>query len=400
MDETREKRRLSFKEVIFLVVLVPLSFFLGLEVLCRVFSLDQKFSPLNSAMQLEMPTWMQKDENAAERASRASSDPQALEWLSMFEEAPGFRVRLIPNVKRAVTNTFSQIPFEKSVKYLVKANSIGFRSDEVTPEKAPGVFRILVFGDSSSFGWGVNQNESFSALLPDLLQKNNPAAKVEVANFAIPGDSSAYGQLIAENIIPKYKSDLVVLGFGANDAKKSLVSHTSQVDKFRSSKLIDSVQEIARYSALVRTLRVLLSKMAKGEGSGEKQRTKKSAVTREDYIENLKSMGLIALGNGAKNVLLLNLCTPGSYSRLANSLADNENWLYLNGQTRLLDLIPAISQGKIETDLVAEMRKNYGEDLKRDSLYYVTSDACHPNKLGHKLIAEELARIIGPLINK
>lgn len=353
-------------------------------------------------MQLEMPAWMQKDENTIQRATRASSDPAALEWLSMFEEASGFRVRLIPNIERSVVNTFSQIPFEKNSKYSIKANSLGFRSAEIKPEKNLNTFRILIFGDSSSFGWGVNQNESFSFLLPSLLKDTNSSIQIEVGNFAIPGDSSEYGHLIAQLFIPKYNPDLVILGFGANDAKRSSVTHTSQVEKFRSNSFISSAQGVAQYSALFRSLRALITRITKAQPAAgtKKDNNLRPAVTKERYSSNLKHMAKLSIDSGAKQVLILNLCTPNNYARTASKLAEEKKLLYLNGQALLLELLPMITEGKFENTLVEEMRRNYPFELKRDPLYYITSDACHPNKLGHKVIADRLAEIIAPIMNK
>jgi lysophospholipase L1-like esterase len=40
------------------------------------------------------------------------------------------------------------------------------------------------------------------------------------------------------------------------------------------------------------------------------------------------------------------------------------------------------------------MREQYPEFLLRDDLFYVSSDLCHPNVVGHALIADRLAELL------
>ena len=54
----------------------------------------------------------------------------------------------------------------------VKINSLGLRDYEFSPEKPPGVYRILVLGDSTTFGWGVAMNETASKILERELNAN------------------------------------------------------------------------------------------------------------------------------------------------------------------------------------------------------------------------------------
>src|SRR5262249_23020956 len=60
-------------------------------------------------------------------------------------------------------------------------NSLGFR-DKPRVSQTPGVaHRIVLYGDSSVFGWGVAQGERFS----DIVERETPT--VEVWNHAVPG---------------------------------------------------------------------------------------------------------------------------------------------------------------------------------------------------------------------
>ncbi|RIL11575.1 MAG: hypothetical protein DCC75_02045, partial [Proteobacteria bacterium] len=282
---------------------------------------------------LEMPTWMLEEYNTAARTVKARVDLDALEWLNLFEQGEGFRVRLVPNIRKEVVNTFSRLRSDRSKRYLIESNDLGFRSGPLPPSKQPGTFRVAVFGDSSSFGWGVNQDDSLSSLLPRLLEKRYPGRKFEAVNFAIPGDSSEYGRLIFEKFAAQIDADLVIIGFGANDAKKVGASHQKQVDRFRTGMRTVQIEKLLQRSSLIRVLSRLLRKEQNIEGA-EKRAT--PAVRLNRYRENLKFMASRSIEYGAKNSLLLNLCTPGNYSKVARKIANNAGFLYFNGQSYLL----------------------------------------------------------------
>jgi hypothetical protein len=144
MNETAKP--LTIFQKFFLAVIVPSFFLLLLEVICRIFSVPALLNPADSPMALEMPTWMMREASTHSKATRVKYDEKTVDWLNIFEEGPGFRVRLIPNIEKAISNTFSQIPYDREAEYLVKANSLGFRGDEVTPRRAPGT-RVLSAGE-------------------------------------------------------------------------------------------------------------------------------------------------------------------------------------------------------------------------------------------------------------
>jgi hypothetical protein len=60
-------------------------------------------------------------------------------------------------------------------------NDQGFRDGDRVRSKPPGTHRVVLYGDSLVFGWGLHDGERFS----DLLERNNPT--LEIWNHAIPG---------------------------------------------------------------------------------------------------------------------------------------------------------------------------------------------------------------------
>ncbi|MDP1869533.1 MAG: GDSL-type esterase/lipase family protein [Bradyrhizobium sp.] len=104
------------------------------------------------------------------------------------------------------------------------ANSRGHRDVEVPLKKPPGVFRILVLGDSFTVGSNVRQEEAYPKALERLL-KRAYGPRIEVVNTGIGGwDPFQYAQYF-EHYGYLFEADLVLVGFFVgNDAYSTLAS--------------------------------------------------------------------------------------------------------------------------------------------------------------------------------
>lgn len=101
--------------------------------------------------------------------------------------------------------------------YHVHINSQGLRGKEISVQKAPGVYRILCLGDSSTFGWGVNDEETYPAQLETLLNEELPDRKFEVLNAGATAYSSRdYLDYLKKKGL-RADPDLVIVGFFPND---------------------------------------------------------------------------------------------------------------------------------------------------------------------------------------
>lgn len=91
---------------------------------------------------------------------------------------------------------------------VLKINGQGMRMDsEVTNEKPPGKRRILVFGDSFSFGHGVRTGERYSDVLASLLDG------VEAVNSAVWASGTDQQYLLFRERVAEFPADLVILGY-------------------------------------------------------------------------------------------------------------------------------------------------------------------------------------------
>jgi GDSL-like Lipase/Acylhydrolase family len=96
-------------------------------------------------------------------------------------------------------------------------NSWGFRDVERKIRKAPGVHRILVLGDSFTFGAGVKYKED---LYPSLLERKlNGTQRWEVINSGVKGFSTAQELDYFLDKGLALRPDLVIVGHVLNDAE-------------------------------------------------------------------------------------------------------------------------------------------------------------------------------------
>ena len=102
--------------------------------------------------------------------------------------------------------------------YVYTHNSQGFRDVERSFVKPPGVFRVLVLGDSFTYGVGARLQEAYPYTLEHLLnRRQGPHPKMEVINAGIPRYWTEPERILLEQYGLKYAPDLVVVTFCPND---------------------------------------------------------------------------------------------------------------------------------------------------------------------------------------
>jgi hypothetical protein len=98
----------------------------------------------------------------------------------------------------------------------VRINNLGLRdADDATVEKSPQTFRVLVLGDSVTFGHG--SVHTYPALLEDMLRTWRPDIDFQVWNAAVPGYNTSQELAQLLEVGPTFRPDLVIVGFFDND---------------------------------------------------------------------------------------------------------------------------------------------------------------------------------------
>lgn len=96
-------------------------------------------------------------------------------------------------------------------------NSDGFREDEISESKPANACRIMVLGDSLTWGQGLAVEERYTDLLEGMLQERYPQKQIEVLNFGIQGLSTLEERDFLSQYKRRVEPDQVVVGFCYND---------------------------------------------------------------------------------------------------------------------------------------------------------------------------------------
>lgn len=119
---------------------------------------------------------------------------------------PELGQRLSPNYR----GWFAGVP--------VQINSLGFRDERDYPlEKSPNTFRILVIGDSVTFGHGTRSDTTYPVLLERRLREWKPEVDWQVWNLGVPGYATSQELAYLNRVGERYQPDLVIVGFYPND---------------------------------------------------------------------------------------------------------------------------------------------------------------------------------------
>ena len=100
----------------------------------------------------------------------------------------------------------------------VRINTLGFRdSRDYTLAKSPKTFRIIVLGDSVTFGHGSIWENTYPYLAEQQLRAWRPDVDWQVWNLGVPGYNTSTELAYLEDIGARYQPDLVIVGFYPND---------------------------------------------------------------------------------------------------------------------------------------------------------------------------------------
>jgi len=133
----------------------------------------------------------------------------------VFQYDPEIRYVPIPNQHGWVDDGF------------VNTNSLGFRGREIAVPKPKGRVRVVAVGDSVTFGFGVNDNETFCSQVEQLLKASTPGVDIEVLNLAVPGYDTRQEIGLLKRNVSALQPDLVLVGFYTNDVPDALTEKDS-----------------------------------------------------------------------------------------------------------------------------------------------------------------------------
>lgn len=100
----------------------------------------------------------------------------------------------------------------------VRRNSLGYRDREFGTRPHESVYRILLIGDSFTFGAGIrNPGDRFGDRLERTLNRRGRPERVRVFNAGLGGTHSADHLAMARDLVPRVRPNLVLLVYVFND---------------------------------------------------------------------------------------------------------------------------------------------------------------------------------------
>jgi hypothetical protein len=151
----------------------------------------------------------------------ANDDPSwRLRWIARQDGVPRLHYEIDewhPARGWALKVNLRDVPVQRGKT--LSSNSRGVRGHrEHADVRPPGITRILVLGDSFTFGEDVGDDETYSHHLEALL----PAT--EVVNLGVHGYGHDQMLIYLREVIGRYRPDVVILGFMTGDMERNVLS--------------------------------------------------------------------------------------------------------------------------------------------------------------------------------
>jgi hypothetical protein len=111
--------------------------------------------------------------------------------------------------------SYTLIPNHKYSKGIIKTNKYGFRNDPaITEKKKPGVFRIILLGDSIVFGVRLQPDKTIGAVLRKRFSEIDipGVTEFEVINLGMPGHNINQYAAVLDKYGMRYSPDLIIAG--------------------------------------------------------------------------------------------------------------------------------------------------------------------------------------------
>jgi lysophospholipase L1-like esterase len=342
------------------------------------------FEPTFRYKTYSIPSWMEELDSMELETYQRFVAEQGFVNEDVYAYQPDLRYgyKLKPDITISVRNYSSAFVVDKLPPWTIFSDKTGFRmalDSEVRKDTSGRTLYVL--GDSSSFGWGVDFEKSYPFLLVDKLKDFSP---VNLRNLSIPGFSSFQGKLLLQDLEDVKKDDWVILSFGWNDSFPSQQTDQLQFDSRNS--LAGKVSWSMRQVLFFKWMRTLLIDLP--EPSLVQKKDVGVRVPLKTYSKNLGMLVEEVRKKGAKPIMV-SVCNFAEYQDAARETAKNENISFFNFPSELEPFLSTVHD-RFPDQLVTYF-EIYGEEMENDPmLVYLFPDGCHPNEIGHGLMAEVL----------
>ncbi len=232
-------------------------------------------------------------------------------------------------------------------------------------DKRPDSYRVMTLGCSTTFGWGVDDPDSYPAKL-EVLTRSSGHPGTEIINGGQPGYTSFQGLWFWDDTLKHYSPDVVVIGYVVQDARKAAYSDKSQAilmrdHQFMKDHLLHRSRIYLGLLSLIGGVQIEAKEVGPNDTGGVYR------VPPEDYVANLRELVGKVESAGAKPVLFSYPLEREGYMaqhrRILAAAAEELKLPYLDPQSKM-------------------------EQASRQAELYFPRDKGHANAAGNALIAE------------
>jgi lysophospholipase L1-like esterase len=260
---------------------------------------------------------------------------------------------------------------------IYKINSKGYREREFSAEKDPDLTRIICVGNSCTFGWKVNLEQTYPKILEKLLNQNLPQPKFEVIDAGMTGYSTFQGVRFLKREILGFHPDIIIFSYGWNDM---CPSEREDKDQKFPPQWILNLDDFLSGSRFYSFLKFEIMNLLK---SKQPQDEKKLVyrVSIKDYQENLKELEKIAQGSGIK-VFFLSIPVSSAKVFIGPGKTSKPHIANKHYNKALRETTSEIGVPLIDVALLFEDRGDLYDKGREEYIHY--------NAKGHQVVAEAI----------
>jgi lysophospholipase L1-like esterase len=258
----------------------------------------------------------------------------------------------------------------------VRTNAYGLRGPALAPESSHPI-RLAAIGDSFTFGFGVDENDTFPSLLQGMLNSsgNLPGRSFEVLNFGVVGYSSRDEAVVLQSKALPFHPRGIIIGYVLNDP---------EIDPRPSLHKYFDPPAWWRHSHFLRLLHLGWNTLQVWAYGGGDYVRYLHAPGREKWLSVCAAFRDIRLAAEAEKAWTVVAIFP---------LTPKDTWAnypYADLHARVAE------QAKLNGFQVVDLLETFRKVEPKELVVSPTDD--HPNALGHRLAAKAIYEAILPRI--
>lgn len=280
---------------------------------------------------------------------------------------------LIEVVLRSGLLERAEVRSDRPKRFYIPSQSLGSRDFSYETMKPNNTFRVVVIGDSFTYGVNVQFDDSFPKRLERMYRLVTASERIEVINYSKPGFSSFDEVALVEKAVKGFSPDLILLEITLNDAEK--VPYRAGIG--RKAKGEEEQEGTFLISSLIRTR---LKALRKGQQFVDyHQALFRDPELWERFSGALERMKGLCKQSGVPFAAVI-------FPLLTKDLSGGYPFIELHHKiSRKLDFLEIPS-----LDLWSAF-----EGLDGERLQVIPGRDSHPNEIGHRIAAEAIYDWLG-----